>query len=53
MPIITNLATTPALTSVENKIRIFSNLVKKADYNTKISEIEKKIVDHDNYITTP
>ena len=29
-----------------------SKLVKKADYNTKIVEIEKKILDHDNYITT-
>ena len=29
------------------------NLVKKADYNTKINEIEKKITDHDHnkYIT--
>ena len=32
-----------------------SNLVKKTDNNTKISEIEKKITDHDHdkYITTP
>ena len=31
-----------------------SNLVKKADYDTKIAEIEKKILDHDHskYITT-
>ena len=32
-----------------------SDLVKKADYNTKIGEIEKKILDHDHsnkYITT-
>ena len=30
------------------------NLVKKTDYSTKISEIEKKITDHnhDKYITT-
>ena len=30
------------------------DLVKKTDYNTKISEIEKKIIDHDyaKYITT-
>ena len=30
------------------------NLVKKADYNTKIAETEKKILDHDHskYITT-
>ena len=25
---------------------------KKADYNTKIDEIEKKILDHDKYVTT-
>ena len=30
-----------------------SNLVSKADYNTKIDEIEKKIPDHSKYITTP
>ena len=31
-----------------------NNLVKKADYNTKIAETEKKILDHDHskYITT-
>ena len=54
MPDITNLATTTALTSVENKIPNVSNLFKKTDYNTKISEIEKKITDHnhDNYIIT-
>ena len=37
------------------KISNVSSLVKKTDYNTKISEIEKKITDnnHDKYITTP
>ena len=32
-----------------------SGLVKKTDYNTKISEIENKVNDrnHDKYITTP
>ena len=32
-----------------------SNLVKKTNYNTKISEVEKKITDHghDKHITTP
>ena len=32
-----------------------SSLVKNTDYNTKISDIEKKITDHDHdkYITTP
>ena len=29
-----------------------SNLDKKADYNTKIEEIEKKIPAHGKYITT-
>ena len=43
------------LTTIKNKIPNVSNLVKKADYNTKINEIEKKITDHDHdeYITTP
>ena len=32
-----------------------SSLVSKTDYNTKITEIEKKLTDHnhDKYITTP
>ena len=30
-----------------------SDLGKKADYGTKIVGIEKKIPDHDKYITTP
>ena len=32
----------------------FSNLGKKTNYNTKINEIESKIMDHDHdkYITT-
>ena len=39
---------------MENKIPSISNLVKKTDYNTKITEIEKKLTDysHDKYITT-
>ena len=43
------------MTAVESKIPNVSNLVTKTDYNTKISEIEKKITDHnhDKYITTP
>ena len=55
MPSITGLATTSALTSVENKIPSISNLVKKSDCNTKITEIEKKLTNHkhDKYITTP
>ena len=35
------------------KLILFRLLVNKADYNTKIVEIEKKITDHDKYITTP
>ena len=43
------------MTAVENKIPDVSSLVKKTDYDTKISDIEKKITDHDHgkYITTP
>ena len=42
-----------ALTAVENKIPDISSLVKKADYDTKITEIERKLIDHnhDKYIT--
>ena len=39
---------------LKNKIPNDSNLLKKADYNTKISEIENKITadhDRDKYIT--
>ena len=48
------MATNSALTAVENKIPDVSSLVKKTDYNTKICEIEKKIIihNHDKYITT-
>ena len=54
----TNLATTGALTAVENKMPSVSNLIlvqKKTDYNTKINKIEKKITDHNHnkYVTTP
>ena len=43
------------MTAVKNKIPSISNLVKKTEYQTKISEIEKKLTDHkhDEYITTP
>ena len=49
------MATNSALTAVENKKPNVGGLVKKTDYNTKISEIEKKITDHyhDKYITPP
>ena len=54
IPKITNLSATTALTAVENKILNVSILVKKTDYNTKISDIENKTNDHDHnkYITT-
>ena len=42
IPDISNLATKSALTAVENKIPSVSNLVNKTNYNTKITEIEKK-----------
>ena len=40
---------------MENKIPDVSSLVKNTYYNTKITEIEKKLTDHnhDKYITTP
>ena len=54
IPDINNLATKTALTTVENKIPSVSNLVKKTDYNTKVTEIENKLTDHnhDKYIDT-
>ena len=48
IPDISNLATKTALTTVENKIPSTSNLVKKTDYDTKITEIEKKLTDHNH-----
>ena len=55
IPDVSSLATKTALTAVENKIPSVSSLVKKTDYDTKISELEKKLTDHnhDKYITTP
>ena len=49
---ISNLATKIALTTVENKIPDVSSLLKKTDYNTKVSEIENKLTNHnhDKYI---
>ena len=54
-PDVSSLATKSALTVVENKIPSVSSLVKKTDYDTKISELEKKLTNqnHDMYITTP
>ena len=52
---VSGLATKSALTAVENKIPYVSSLAKKANYDTKISELEQKITDHNHgkYITTP
>ena len=50
------MATTSALTAVENEITNISNFVKKkSDYDTKTREIEKKVTNdnHDKDITTP
>ena len=55
VPGVSNLAAKTALTTVENKISSVSNLVKKADYNSKITDIENKLNNHnhDKYIDTP
>ena len=54
IPDISNLATKTALTNIENKILSVSNLVKKTDFNTKITDIENKLNNHnhDKYIGT-
>ena len=54
IPDVSSLATKTALTTVENKIPDVSNLVKRKDYNTKFTEIESKLTnhDHDKYIDT-
>ena len=55
IPDISNLATKTALTTAENKIPSASNLVKKTDYNTKITDIENKLNNHNHgkYIDAP
>ena len=55
IPNISSLATKTRLTAVENEIPSVSNLVNKTNYNTKVTEIEKKLTDHNRgkYITTP
>ena len=55
IPDFSSLAATNALTAVENEIPSVSNLVRKTDYDTKISELEKKLThhNHDKYIITP
>ena len=54
IPDVSNLVTKTALTAVENKIPDDSNLVKKTNYNTKITEIDNKLNNHnhDKYIDT-
>ena len=54
IPDISNLATKTALTPVENKVPDVTSLVKKTDYNTKITEVENKLNNHnhDKYIDT-
>ena len=55
IPDVSSLARKTALTVVETKIPSVNNLVNKTNYNTKITETEKKLTDHnhDKYITTP
>ena len=55
IPDVSSLATKTALTAVEIKIPSVNSLVRKTDYNTKITEIEKKLTNHnhDKYITNP
>ena len=55
IPDITNLATKTALATVENKIPSVRSLVKKIDCNTKITDIENKLNNHnhDKYTDTP
>ena len=54
IPDVSGLATKSASTAVEYKIPDVSSLVKKTNYDTKISELEKKHTDHNHgkYITT-
>ena len=55
IPSISRVATNFVLTALENEIPNISSLVKKkTDYNTKITETEKKLTNHnhDKYITT-
>ena len=44
IPSISDLATTAAFTAVEMKILNVSDVVKKTDYDEKISDIEKNIL---------
>ena len=55
IPDVSSLAIKTVLTAVENKIPSVSCLVLKTDYDTKITETEMELTDHDRdkYITTP
>ena len=53
IPDVSSLATKASLSAVESKIPSVSSLVEKRNYGTKISELEKKLTDHDKYITIP
>ena len=54
IPSISNLATKTALTAIENKIPSINGLVKKTDNNTKITDIENILNNHnhDKYVAT-
>ena len=53
-PSISGIAKTSALTAVEYKIPNVSNPIKRTDHDTKVNEIEMKIINHKHgkYITT-
>ena len=48
IPDVSSLPTKTALTAVENKIPSASSLVKKTDHDAKISELQKKLTNHDH-----
>ena len=54
IPDTNSLATKTALTTVENKIPSIKGLVKKTDYNTKVTDVENKLNNHnhDKYVAT-
>ena len=47
IPDVSILATKTALTTVENKIPDVISLVKKTDYNTRVAEIDTKVLSLD------
>ena len=54
IPDVSSLARKAAVTAVKNKIPSVGTSVQKPSYDTKISELEKQLTDHnhDKYITT-